>query len=214
MVRTHALEYTYPPRRTLRFPDMHCARGEHWLILGPSGCGKTTLLHLLAGLRRPTAGHITIGDTALTQLSGHALDLFRGRHIGIVFQRPHFLRALSVLENLLLPQKLARRKPSRSRALALLDELGIAHKAHARPHHLSQGEQQRVAIARALVNEPVLILADEPTSALDDAHAANVADLLEREAQSVRATLLIVTHDNRLKARFRHCLELHKPAVV
>lgn len=214
MVRTHALEYAYPGGLTLRFPDMVCSRGEHWLILGPSGCGKTTLLQLLAGLRRPSAGKIFIGDTALTQLSGRALDLFRGRHIGIVFQRPHFLGALSVLDNLLLPQKLARRKPSRRRALALLDELGVSHKAHTLPHRLSQGEQQRVAIARALINEPLLILADEPTSALDDAHAAGVAALLEREAQRVHATLLIVTHDNRLKVRFSRCLELHKPPVV
>ncbi|RMD75899.1 MAG: ATP-binding cassette domain-containing protein [Bacteroidetes bacterium] len=214
MVRTQSLAYTYPPDLTIRFPDMVCRRGEHWLILGPSGCGKTTLLQLLAGLRHPHEGKVFIGDTELTALRGRARDLFRGQHIGLVFQQPHFVAALTVLENLLLPQKLARRTPSTQRALALLDELGVAHKAHALPHRLSQGEQQRVAIARALVNEPVLILADEPTSALDDGHAAAVADLLEREARSVQATLLIVTHDNRLKTRFPHRLELHKPAAV
>lgn len=186
----------------MSFPEIACGAGEHWLILGSSGSGKTTLLQLLAGLRKPHSGEIRIGDTAINALSTPDLDRFRGQHIGIVFQQSHFVHALNVGDNLLLAQQLAGRTPDRDRAEKLLQRLGLAHKINAKTHRLSQGEQQRVAIARALVNGPTLILADEPTSALDDKNTTEVTALLEEEANIANATLIVVTHDGRLKSKF------------
>ncbi len=212
MLHTHHLHYRYPSGEALRFPDIACGRDEHWLLLGPSGSGKTTLLHLLAGLLTPTGGEVRIGDTSLSSLRGARLDYFRGQHVGVIFQQSHFVAALSVLENLLLAQKLAHRPLDRTRARELLERLGIGRKERAKPSELSQGEQQRVAIARALINAPQVILADEPTSALDDGHAEEVAALLEEQARSVNATLLIVTHDQRLKERFPRQIRLEPSA--
>lgn len=202
MLQTFDLQYAYAGGQVLCFPDIQLGKGEHWLLLGPSGSGKTTCLHLLGGLLSPQSGSVRIGDTALENLSSRALDHFRGTNIGIIFQKAHFISALTVQENLLLAQQLAGNKTDKNRIKALLDRLGLSHKLRAKPGDLSAGEQQRVAIARALINRPILILADEPTSALDDSNAQEVTNLLEEQASEAQATLLIVTHDNRLKNRF------------
>lgn len=209
MLVTKDLEYTYQGAAgSLRFPDIQCATGEQWLLLGQSGSGKTTLLHLLAGLRTPQSGIIQVNDTVLNQLPSRELDHFRGRNIGVIFQEAHFVRALTVAENLLLAQKLAGNQADRKAVEEILDHLNVAHKLHARSSELSVGEQQRVNIARAMINKPSVILADEPTSALDDVNTAQVVDLLRREAGEAQATLLIVTHDNRLKTIFEKQIEL------
>ena len=208
MLQTIDLKYSYDNRHPLRFPDLALGKGEHWLMLGQSGSGKTTLLHLIGGLLSPESGQIRIGDTALEKLAGRDLDRFRGRHIGIVFQKTHFIRSLNVEENLLLAQKLAGAKPDRNRIAEVLERLGLGHKLRSKPDRLSMGEQQRAAIARVLVNQPILILADEPTSALDDHNALEVANLLEELANNAGATLLIVTHDTRLKSRFPKQIQL------
>ena len=192
----------------LQFPNFTCQSGEHWLLLGQSGSGKTTLLHLLAGLRSPLTGTVSINGTAINELKGTALDQFRGREIGIVFQQAHFVRALTFRENLALSRKLAGLAPAPEKISELLERLNIAHKQDSLPSALSVGEQQRAAIARALVNEPSLILADEPTSALDDENTEQVVDLLKSQAKAANATLLIVTHDNRLKSIFEQRIEL------
>jgi ABC-type lipoprotein export system ATPase subunit len=210
MLQTKDLTYSYDGKRLLHFPDFHCTTGEHYLLLGQSGSGKTTLLHLLGGLRAPRAGQIQINDTNIATLSRSKLDQFRGRNIGIIFQRSHFVRALNVEENLILAQQLAGVSVSKDRVKALLDRLNISHKLHASTDNLSVGEQQRVAIARAIINNPTIILADEPTSALDDKNCTEVADLLEEEAQKAGATLLIVTHDGRLKDKFEHQITLEE----
>ena len=181
---------------------MHCTKGEHWLILGASGSGKTTLLQLLAGLRTPASGEIRIGDTDVSKLSHAALDKFRGQHIGIVFQQPHFIESLNVEDNLVLAQSLAGKHIDREKIRKLVGRLALSHKLKSSTWSLSQGEQQRVAIARALVNEPAVILADEPTSALDDQNTQEVISLLEEQAQLAHATLVVVTHDARLKSQF------------
>ncbi len=212
MLRTTNLTYRYPNGPELHFPDLECADGSHWLMIGASGSGKTTYLQLLGGLRRPHGGQIELRDTVLNQLSNAALDRFRGQHIGIVFQQPHFVRSLSVEENLLLAQKLSGRSTDRKHANALLDRLQLADKHQSRPWELSVGEQQRAAIALALVNQPSLILADEPTSALDDYNADRVLQLLQEQAASVNAILLIITHDIRLKERISNFVELAHPA--
>jgi len=202
MLQTQNLQYSYDGKNSLTFPDINCEKGEQWLLLGQSGSGKTTLLHLLGGLRKPKNGKVKISDTDIGALSSTALDHFRGKNIGIVFQKSYFVRALTVEENLALTQKLAGLPVSKNRIKELLDRLNIGHKLMAKTDFLSQGEQQRVAIARALINKPAIILADEPTSALDDHNCDQVIDLLVNQAREEQATLLIVTHDGRLKDQF------------
>ena len=210
MLSTHNLSFAFDSSasKKLSFPDFTCPTGEHWLLLGQSGSGKTTLLHLLAGLRSPRTGTVTINDTALNELKGAALDRFRGQQIGVVFQEPHFVRALTIGENLALTRQLAGLPPAPKIIMDLLEQLNIAHKKDDLPQALSVGERQRAAIARALVNEPSLILADEPTSALDDQNTEQVVQLLQTQATNANATLLIVTHDNRLKSIFKQRIEL------
>lgn len=210
MLVTENLRFAYPssPNQGLTFPDIRCETGEQWLLLGQSGSGKTTLLHLLAGLRTPQSGKIQVNDTVLNQLPAKKLDQFRGRNLGIIFQEAHFVRALNVAENLKLAQHLAGLKPDIKAIESILEHLNVAHKINARTSELSIGEQQRVNIARAIINRPSVILADEPTSALDDQNTQKVIQLLRREAQEANATLLIVTHDNRLKTIFDQQIEL------
>lgn len=202
MLATKDLTFSYSNTASLSFPDFTCEEGEHWLLLGQSGSGKTTLLHLLAGLRTPSGGTVKIKDTIINQLSTKALDQFRGKNVGIIFQQAHFVQALTVEENLALAQKLAGFKVNTSKNLSILNQLNVGHKFKAKPSQLSVGEQQRVAIARAIINQPTIILADEPTSALDDQNTEQVIELLKVQAAAVNATLLIVTHDNRLKSIF------------
>jgi len=208
MLKSYNLQYSYSANNPLEFPDIQANTGEHWLILGQSGCGKTTLLHLLAGLLTPKKGSVQIGDTDITKLSGARLDKFRGQNIGIVFQKPHFVKALSVRENLQMAQYLAGVTQDGQRIRTMLDRLNLAHKLKSRTDALSEGEKQRVAIARALLNRPAVILADEPTSALDDTNCEEVIQLLKNEAAEQQSTLFIVTHDQRLKDRFEHRIVL------
>jgi putative ABC transport system ATP-binding protein len=200
MIQTSRVTFAYPGQPAFQFPDIRCERNQQLLILGPSGTGKTTLLHLLGGLLSPTHGDIVIGNTSLSSLRGHKLDTFRGQKIGIIFQRPHFVRSVSALDNLLLVQHIAGRKADRQQAMSLLNRLNIGHKAGQLTQTLSLGEQQRLAIARALINHPEVILADEPSSSLDDQHCAQMIELLMQVATENHAALLIVTHDNRIKA--------------
>ena len=206
LLRTSKLTHTHPGQATLSFPDIAVDSKEALVILGTSGSGKTTLLHLLAGLMQPDSGKVTVAGVDLSSLSPQDLDRFRGSEIGIVFQKPHLISAISVLENLQLAQFFAQKKAQD--LMELLNELGIGTKAKASVLTLSEGEAQRVSIARALVNKPKLILADEPTSSLDDAHAAAVIALLKSQAEKVGAALVIVTHDQRVKAHFSNFIEV------
>ncbi len=208
MLQTKDLSFQYEKANLLQFPNMECQRGEKWLILGQSGCGKTTLLHLLGGLLSPKSGSVVVNETALNRLPPSVADRFRGKNIGIVFQKSHFVQSLTVAENLALAQQLAGEMPNKNAIKAILEKLNLAHKLHAKPSALSQGEQQRVAIARALINSPSIILADEPTSALDDQNTAEVIKLLEQQATEANATLIIVTHDSRLKLYFKNQISL------
>lgn len=199
MITTTDIKYQYDNDNAFRFPDIQCDSGQKLLILGRSGIGKSTLLNLLGGLMPAQSGKITIDNKTISGLGSAELDRFRGKNIGIIFQKSHFIESISVLENLLLTQKLAKAKVSQKLCLEILSELGIENKANSKIRNLSEGEKQRVSIARAIVNQPKLILADEPTSALDDDNCQKVIDLLDRQAKKIGAALLIVTHDNRLK---------------
>jgi putative ABC transport system ATP-binding protein len=198
----------YGARTVVAIASWTVSAGQHSLILGPSGSGKSTLLHLIAGLLRPSRGRVRLAGQDLWALRPAELDAFRGKTIGIVLQRLHLIRALTVRDNLRLARTLAGLPADPERIESLLADLGLAGLARARPHRLSQGEAQRVAIARAVVNQPALILADEPTSALDDANCEAVLALLRAQAEASGATLLIASHDARLIPQFRHRLEL------
>ena len=202
------LARAYGARIVVAIPSWTVAPGQHSLILGPSGSGKSTVLHMIAGLLRPSRGRVLVAGRDLAALTPVELDAFRGRTIGIVLQRLHLIPALTVRDNLRLARTLARLPPDAARIDALIADLGLTTLSGARPSRLSQGEAQRVAIARAVVNQPALILADEPTSALDDANCEAVLALLRAQAEAARATLVIATHDGRLKPFFRHRLEL------
>jgi ABC-type lipoprotein export system ATPase subunit len=202
MIVCQGLRYAYQPDRTLHFTDFACADAETLLILGGSGKGKTTLLHLMALLLQPQAGQIHIQQQDITGFTVAEAARFRAQHVGLVYQKPHFVQALSVMDNLLLANFLASRPADKPLALLLAETLGFSGHLSKKTTQLSQGEQQRVGIARALMNRPSVILADEPTASLDDDNCLVVADLLEKQAREVAASLVIVTHDQRLKTRF------------
>ena len=212
MVEVQGIRFRYGSESpNMDFPDFACAAGERMLLLGNSGTGKTTLLHLLCGMLRPEAGSLRVAGRDLRTASDRELDVWRGSELGIVFQRAHFVQSLTVSENLALPHQLTQGTvPGEvlERMGSMLDRLGIAHRADARPHELSVGEQQRASIARALLHQPKVVFADEPTSALDDHNAAAVMDILDREAAD--ATLVVVTHDQRLKDRYSNCVTLER----
>lgn len=214
MFYTKNLHFAYGSSTKFHFADVAVEAGETLLVTGRSGTGKTTLLHLLGGLLRPEEGQIVVNDTDMAQLQGTALDHFRGVHIGIVFQRPHFVESLSVLDNVLLANVLAGKAADRTTAMQVLESLEIADQAAKKPARLSQGQQQRASIARALVNRPALLLADEPTSSLDDINTASVADLLAHLAEAYKVALVIVTHDQRLKARFARNYEISQAVMT
>ncbi len=209
MLSTKELAHKYKGTTGFSFPDLYCNPAETLLVLGQSGVGKTTLLHILAGILKPAKGEVLINDTSLYKQSSNALDTFRGQNIGLVFQKPHFVNAISARENLILAQTMANRPIDKKRIDGLMDQLNISNRAAAKTYRMSQGEQQRLSIARAIVNNPKLILADEPTSALDDNNCNEVVNLLKYQAESVNAALVIVTHDNRLKALFPNQIELN-----
>lgn len=184
--------------RIIALPDLSLGAGETCLFTGPSGSGKSSLIGAIAGLLAPTEGEVRIDGEDLWALTRAARDRLRARRIGVVFQTLHLLPVVSVLENLLLANRLAGLRADRNRALGLLERLGVADLAERRPTAVSQGQRQRVAIARAMMNRPALVLADEPTSALDDAAAAATAALLADVAAESGAALLVATHDARL----------------
>jgi ABC-type lipoprotein export system ATPase subunit len=199
MVSLKNVSFSYDGKHRIAFPDFEVEQGNTMLLLGQSGVGKTTLLHLLAGLMKPTDGELCIADTQIQEISSAQMDKFRGENIGIVFQRTHFIESLNAIENIELAQRLSGNKVIRGECMELLDRLGIKAKAQSLPRNMSQGEKQRLAIARAIINRPRVILADEPTSALDDHHCDAVYRLLTENARKSNSTLIIVTHDGRLK---------------
>ncbi len=186
--------------RVLRGVDFEARYGEITLLVGPSGCGKTTLLSVIAGLLNKTAGHIDVLGTDVDSLSGSAAVLFRRKNLGFVFQQYNLLPALTAAENAAVPLLAAgwKRKTAVDKSIALLEQLGLDGRTHARPNTLSGGQQQRVAIARALIHEPKLLVCDEPTAALDAETGHAVMDVLRQAALRPDRAVIVVTHDSRV----------------
>ena len=208
MIKTQNVTFSYSAQQNFHFPDMECADGQTLLITGNSGTGKTTLLHLLGGLLQPEKGEILINNQNIQALTASKQDAFRGQSVGMIIQKSFFIESLSVLDNVLLASWIAKGVKAKEKAWSILDNLGLKDHVNKLPHQLSIGQQQRVNIARALINNPSVILADEPTSSLDDENALIVARLLSDLAKEYQSSLIIVTHDQRLKTLFNHQITL------
>ncbi|KNB50575.1 ABC transporter ATP-binding protein [Streptomyces caatingaensis] len=181
--------------QALRGVDLALPRGSFTAVMGPSGSGKSTFLQCAAGLDRPGAGQVLLGGQEITGLNEDRLTKLRRTRVGFVFQSFNLLPSLTVLQNVLLPQRLAGQRQDRQRARDLLAEVGLDGYGGRRPGQLSGGQQQRVAIARALINRPEVVFADEPTGALDTRTAHDVLALLRRAVDALGATVVMVTHD-------------------
>ncbi len=208
ILSSHGLSISYGSNKIM-FPDLMINQGEHHLIIGESGSGKTSLLNILGGILQPSSGKVQISGIDISQLKKIKLDSFRGNVLGFVFQTPHFVKSLNVIENLLFTQYISGNNILKSEAISFLNKVGLKHKVNSKISDLSEGEKQRVSIVRGLLNSPKIILADEPTSALDDSSCKKVIDLMTDLANEIGATLLIVTHDKRLKDQFERRVELN-----
>jgi len=207
MIEIKNLKYSFSDH-TLTYPDWRIDNQGHALVLGHSGSGKTTLLHLITGLLKPTEGAITINDQETSGMSAGRIDNFRGRNVGIVFQKPHLIKGLTVAENIRLAGKLGHKKITTEHLEGVMRSLDIIALKNRKVHQISEGQAQRVAIARAVVHEPAILAADEPTASLDDKNAERVVQLLKGQAEACRATLVIATHDQRVKSHFENRLTL------
>jgi putative ABC transport system ATP-binding protein len=189
------------PVEILRGITLTIMPGETVALLGPSGSGKTSLLMVLAGLERPTAGRVELAGQDLGTLDEDGLARLRRRHVGIVFQSFHLIPTMTAMENVAIPLELAGDRNAFAAAEAALARVGLGHRVGHYPGQLSGGEQQRVAIARAFAAGPQLLLADEPTGNLDGATGRAVIDCLFAEHARLGTALLLITHDAELAAR-------------
>jgi putative ABC transport system ATP-binding protein len=208
-------DYLAPDGSTVPIIDVRhfaLADGEQAALVGSSGSGKTTLLHLIAGILAPDRGQILFSidgeSTDIAQLSEAARDVFRGRHVGYIFQAHHLLAGFTAIENVMLGMSFTNRSSDPAWAKHLLDEVGLSDRLNYKPQRLSIGQQQRVAVARALANRPKLVLADEPTGALDAKNAQQVLDLIRKLCDEVGASLLLVSHDMNIANQLPRVMEL------
>lgn len=188
--------------QVLKGIDLHVDKGEVVSIVGPSGAGKTTLLQIMGTLDRADSGTISIDGTDVASLKGNALSRFRNEKIGFVFQFHQLLPEFTAIENVMIPAFIAGkgRKEAKTRAMELLDFMGLSDRATHKPAELSGGEKQRVAVARALMNHPAVILADEPSGSLDSKNKAELHQLFFDLRDRFGQTFVIVTHDDALAA--------------
>jgi len=184
--------------------------GEFVSIVGPSGNGKSTLLNMITGIDRPSAGEVIVTGREVHRMSENKLASWRGEHVGIIFQFFQMLPALSLLQNVILPMDFANKyspKERRERAMHLLETVGLADQAEKLPSMVSGGQQQRAAIARALANDPPLLVGDEPTGNLDTRTATDVFELFSKLVEQGK-TMIMVTHDKELAKRVPRVVEI------
>ena len=208
ILQSSDLSFHYNKGTNLVFPNIEIQAHQHSLVLGDSGTGKATLLHLLSGLSQPSTGGVHLLGQDLYQLKGAALDAYRKKNMGFIFQEAHLLQNLTVVENIKLAQSLAKFPVDEDAIFAVLGQLQLQDKAKSLPNQLSRGQRQRTAIARAIINKPALLIADEPTASLDDSNTQRVLDLLMEMADTHASTLLIATHDKRIKDHFTNFYQL------
>ena len=185
-------------------------------IMGPSGAGKSTLLHILGTLDTADAGSISINNTAVHALSKNEMADFRNQSIGFVFQFHHLLPEFNALENICLPQWIAKKDKAQAEryALELLDYMNLTDKAHKKPNELSGGEQQRIAIARALINKPAIVFADEPTGNLDSHNAQSIHELFSKLRTELQQTFVIVTHNEDLAKSTDRIIKMQDGLII
>ena len=199
------LKFKYDNQIVFDNKNFTIKRGQKLLIHGPSGCGKTTLINLMSGLLQSQFGKIIFENEDLFELSENQLDKLRAKNFGFVFQRLYLINYLNVEQNI----QLANTSSNSSNMNSLIEELGLLDKRKSKIRELSVGEAQRVAIARAIVSKPKVIFADEPTSALDDNNSEKVMKLLFAQAEKNNTTLIVSSHDSRIKTKFSNFLELN-----
>ncbi|SIS46941.1 putative ABC transport system ATP-binding protein [Zobellia uliginosa] len=209
MVQTDNLKFQYKKAEPLfHFPNITLEEQENLLILGKSGIGKTTLLHLLAGLLKPVSGSVMIDDVQINRLSHSQLDTFRGQNMGLVFQKNHAVRSLTVLDNLKARLFFSKKPIDLAAIASLLEQLDLKETQKKKVNELSEGQLQRLGIAMAVIHNPQVILADEPTSSLDDENCSAVMQLLQQQAEKNQANLVVITHDIRMKSGFKNIITL------
>jgi putative ABC transport system ATP-binding protein len=188
-------------------------KGEFVALMGPSGSGKSTLLNLTAGLDKPTAGHVHVGNAEPGTMTENQLADWRAHNVGFIFQRYHLLSTLTAAENVEIPLLLKKGLSSsdrKKRVATMLELVGMSDRSHHFPKQLSGGQEQRVAIARAIIADPLVLLADEPTGDLDAKSGAEILDLLVQLSQSLGKSILMVTHDPKAAARAQRTFHLDK----
>ena len=188
----------------LDIPNWAVEEGEQVVVVGASGCGKTTLLHIIAGILRPSSGHVMIDGWDIPLLNEAERDQFRARRLGYVFQTFNLLPGFTALENVLIGMTFAGiGRTDKPRAKNLLERVGLGHRLHHKPGQLSVGEQQRVSVARALANKPKLVLADEPTANVDVGNQQQIIDMLRETCEEEKVALILVTHAPEVANQFK-----------
>ena len=219
MIKASNIHKHYGPLEVLKGVDIHIQKGEVVAIIGPSGAGKTTLLQLLGTLDTPSKkkkATLEINGQNLQKISEKALSKFRNKNIGFIFQFHQLLPEFTALENVCIPAFIAKesKKEAESKALELLNYLGLKERIHHKPSELSGGEQQRVAVARALVNKPAVIFADEPSGNLDSKSAESLHHLFLKLRDELGQTFVIVTHNKKLAKMADRTLEMRDGKIV
>ncbi len=216
MLQAVDIKKQYDQSIILKGVSLSVQPAEMVAIMGPSGAGKSTLLHILGTLDTADAGSISINNTAVHALSKNEMADFRNQSIGFVFQFHHLLPEFNALENICLPQWIAKKDKAQAEryALELLDYMNLTDKAHKKPNELSGGEQQRIAIARALINKPAIVFADEPTGNLDSHNAQSIHELFSKLRTELQQTFVIVTHNEHLAMSTDRVIKMQDGLII